>query len=1591
MERTLPLEHALDALLARLSDVDEHVRAAAGDALVALASRMPESLQRLLAALTDASPIVRGASAGALGRGGCSSAIDALSAATRDDDSGVRLAAVHALGALSAGADALVERLENDPDPDVRAASATSLVTVAFEEREAALVRALGDEDVRETALAALAAIGWVPDSEIGAAVLCLAKRDLDGLVAVGDAAVPLLARALRDPSPDKSSVLLRTQFVATLGRIGTPAALEGLAPSVGDPGGPARAEAARQLGRHAGLAPRSVVPALVSMVAGDSFRHARIGASTALGQMRETSAASVLRTAAESDDEPTVRLAAAQALAGIGETGLLIEQLQSPVPDVRAEAATKLGELDEKRAIDPLIGALGDSYATVRGAALTSLRQIGWTPVGVKRRPEDPRYSRWMTRAEQLGRAGVSDAEQAALLTEDLAAEDPRVRQAALEALQKRADPASYPAIVLRLDDEHRLVRRTAAEVLTSLGAIPLEGGPAAAYRVAMGDLQGAAALPEVAKPALLRALREHEANDRAEAARTLVMLGGDDVAVALRETLEDPESYVRTHAILALGAVAGADAVEPLALRLADEHSVVRTASGRTLAALGEPGAEALIAGLEHPSELAREAAASALVLAGGHAAPAGARLEELLANDRHVGVRVASAQALGGIPGRHDPLLAAVVHDDSWRVRCTAAASIGRTNPDGAADVLVRSLADSYRAVREASLAALDSVGWKPQGDVGEAMLRLAKEDWKGLVSVGPAAIDLLARALQEKGPDSIAVERRVKTVETLEAIGERTPDPRFGSALRPALTDIAGPVRAAAARAAGRLSLTELGQALLSLGQNDPIDKVRMRAVSALGRCGDTSMGLALQSIAASDPAPGVQFAAAEALAGPAIGDAALLISSLRASEEEVRLRSADKLGELGATEAIDALIASLGDAVVAVRAAARRALEALGWVPVGVKGDAEEVGYRRWLTKSEVVERSGSSDANQGPLLSVALADPDPAVRRAAAEALADRGEATAAEALIPLLEDEDPTVRHEAAVALERLSAIPEAGAAAASARVALGDMAGAAAIGAPSATSLLRAASEVLPERRAAAVVAMGPLPADLVGEGLLSALEDPAAVVRVAATGSLATALGDGAVEPLFERLCDPAGEVRAAAGGALLTLGKAGADALVRALRHDRPEARLAALAALPALTAVASPGSGASAGPPPGKVVGGVTMCATGDESAAVRAAAVPILASLAGADAGGELSQLLRNDTDMGVRRAAAAALGTIASEGAAAALVAALGDAFGEVRDAAQRALDDIGWVPSDGVSAAVVALVREDWGALVEVGEAAAPLIARVLLERDMDPGSQLKRAEAIACLSRIGGDVAVKAVGTALRDPSGRVRGAAADAAGRLRVTAVAEDLTDMVEGDPDYRARARAATGLGILGIAEAAPALSRAAVQDDDPLVRSAAAIALAGPGIGDLERLIHQLTDRDAELRRLAAVELGRLKNPKGLDPLVSALADAYASVRVAAKASLFDLGWIPFGLRRTADAKGLERWVLRQELSPASDTTPQLEVMAGAADHPDPLIRAAVAEGLGLLGDPRALSVLKRMSKDADPKVAGAAQRAVRG
>jgi HEAT repeat protein len=55
-----------------------------------------------------------------------------------------------------------------------------------------------------------------------------------------------------------------------------------------------------------------------------------------------------------------------------------VLEEMNSPFPGIRAEAARAAGELELKVALDPLIELLDDVHAGVQGAATWSLGQIG-------------------------------------------------------------------------------------------------------------------------------------------------------------------------------------------------------------------------------------------------------------------------------------------------------------------------------------------------------------------------------------------------------------------------------------------------------------------------------------------------------------------------------------------------------------------------------------------------------------------------------------------------------------------------------------------------------------------------------------------------------------------------------------------------------------------------------------------------------------------------------------------------------------------------------------------------------------------------------------------------------------------------------------------------------------------------------------------------------------------------------------------------------------------------------------------------------------------------------------------------------------
>jgi HEAT repeat protein len=129
----------------------------------------------------------------------------------------------------------------------------------------------------------------------------------------------------------------------------------------------------------------------------------------------------------------------------------------------------------------------------------------------------------------------------------------------------------------------------------------------------------------------------------------------------------------------------------------------------------------------------------------------------------------------------------------------------------------------------------------------------------------------------------------------------------------------------------------------------------------------------------------------------------------------------------------------------------------------------------------------------------------------------------------------------------------------------------------------------------------------------------------------------------------------------------------------------------------------------------------------------------------------------------------------------------------------------------------------------------------------------------------------------------------------------------------------------------------------------------------AAMALAQLGEPALTRLIGALESGSTEARRAAALALGKLRNPRGVEPLSRALNDARSEVRQAAALSLGDLG------ERSA-----------------------LERLTTAFGHKDPETRRAAAEAVGRIGGEQAVSLLARAVEDREESVQLAAIEALR-
>jgi HEAT repeat protein len=173
-----------------------------------------------------------------------------------------------------------------------------------------------------------------------------------------------------------------------------------------------------------------------------------------------------------------------------------------------------------------------------------------------------------------------------------------------------------------------------------------------------------------------------------------------------------------------------------------------------------------------------------------------------------------------------------------------------------------------------------------------------------------------------------------------------------------------------------------------------------------------------------------------------------------------------------------------------------------------------------------------------------------------------------------------------------------------------------------------------------------------------------------------------------------------------------------------------------------------------------------------------------------------------------------------------------------------------------------------------------------------------------------------------------------------------------------------------------------------------LKDRNPVTRSGSAINL-----GDLkdpravEPLIAALQDRESSVQGDAAQALGRLQDPRAVEPLIALLQDPKESVRenaVKALGSLED----PRAMRPLISL--LSRYILSPSMEEAVraalmriDPRRFLENIISALGDSDPKVRAAAASLLGQFRDPRALEPLVAALGDRDEQVRCAAARAL--
>jgi HEAT repeat protein len=247
--------------------------------------------------------------------------------------------------------------------------------------------------------------------------------------------------------------------------------------------------------------------------------------------------------------------------------------------------------------------------------------------------------------------------------------------------------------------------------------------------------------------------------------------------------------------------------------------------------------------------------------------------------------------------------------------------------------------------------------------------------------------------------------------------------------------------------------------------------------------------------------------------------------------------------------------------------------------------------------------------------------------------------------------------------------------------------------------------------------------------------------------------------------------------------------------------------------------------------------------------------------------------------------------------------------------------------------------------------------------------------------RSRAALALGKIGDARAIKLLSGRLKDPEDEVRRAACLALGFFKDPSTFDDIANVLLDDPKIEVRQAAAKALGNTGHPAALPYLMEAL---HDPFwwyEREYAAgdllAAIEKMGLAAVDPLIEALRDKEGTVRKFAAILLGRLGEPRALEPLGMALYDLHHEVGKASAESLARFG-VP-ALEILIEALSHpEMWIRIHSIEALSKTkdlrvTPILLQML---DDPEREVKKEVIQSLGKLKDPRSFNALQEIASN---------------